>query len=470
MLYEALDHYAKKGIAPFHMPGHKRNTKLLGKNLPYDIDITEIDGFDNLQDPDGVLKNVAQRAAALFGSNKAFLLVNGGTGGILAAIRSAARAGGTVIMARNCHKSVYNAVELLGLRPVYIMPESDASGIAGSILPKHVQAALDAHPRASLVVLTSPTYEGVVSDIQKIADIAHKKNVPLLVDAAHGAHLGFSDYFPPAAAACGADLVVTSLHKTLPALTQCALVLLNGKRIDSDRLHEAVTVFQTSSPSYVLLSSADRCVELLETGKKRLFDAYEKNLKDFDERTKRLRKLCVIGHGADGTASHPGFFGFDPGKLVILVKQTRLSGTELAGMLRREYRIELEMAGPDYAVAMTSVCDEPEHLKRLAGALCAVEAMAKKKNAKSPAAFPLPAAHMTASEASGKKGAFITLGRAAGRMALEYVWAYPPGIPFLVPGEIVTDALVKLLEELQNAGVAVKSTRGRLPSIYTARV
>lgn len=468
MLYEALKHYSKKGIVPFHMPGHKRNTKLLGSGLPYDIDITEIYGFDNLQDPKGILKTVAERAAVLYRCSRAFPLVNGATGGILAAVKSAVCSGDTVIMARNCHKSVYSAVELFGLRPVYIMPEAEKSGICGSIRPGQINKAIAEHPDASLIILTSPTYEGVVSDVRSIADIAHKRSIPVLIDAAHGAHLGFSDYFPPSSVSCGADIAVKSLHKTLPALTQCALVLQNGKIVDPDRLREAVTLFQTSSPSYVLLSSIDRCTELLEGGKERLFNAYIEKLNDFDARIKDLKRLCVICHGADGMADHKSFFSFDPGKIVILSREAGLSGTELSALLRSGYLLELEMAGPGHAVAMTSICDEPEHFIRLADALKAVDSKEKKESAIRPAPLPpLPELHMTASEAAKRKGVFTPLERACGSVALEYVWAYPPGIPLLVPGEAVNGELAGHIVRLIEMGIEVKSTKGRLPDVYT---
>ena len=468
MLYEALDHYAKKGVAPFHMPGHKRNTRLLGSDLPYEIDITEIDGFDNLQDPRGILKAVSQRAAELFGSERAFPLVNGGTGGILAAVKCAVRRGDTIIMARNCHKSVYNAVELFGLRPVYLQPEMDASGVAGSIRPEQVADALTDYPGASLVIITSPTYEGVVSDIRSIAEIAHQNGVPVLVDAAHGAHFGFSDAFPSSAAQCGADMVVTSLHKTLPALTQCALVLNSGNLIEPERLGEAVAVFQTSSPSYVLLSSIDRCVELLLSEGERLFKDYRQNLNTFGERVRGLKKLRVIGYGADDLLRRTRFFEVDSGKIVIVTRGAGMSGAKLAARLRAENRIELEMAGPDYAVAMTSICDEPEHFERLSAALLAVDATAKKSGAKAVALPPVPAAALTASEAVGYEGVLTEPYRASGRTVLEYVWAYPPGIPILVPGEIITDELLELLARYAAEGAALKSTKGRLPSLYTS--
>ena len=467
MLYEALENYTKKNIAPFHMPGHKRNTRLLGKDLPYDIDITEIDGFDNLQDMQGILKQVAERAAALYSCQLAFPLVNGGTGGILAAVKSAVHNGDTIIMARNCHKSVYNAVELFGLKPIYLLPETDENGIAGSIRPEQVQTAVDMHPDATLVVVTSPTYEGVVSDIRSISDIAHKKNVPVLVDSAHGAHLGFSDYFPLSAVSCGADLVVVSLHKTLPALTQSALVLLNGNLIKKDRLCEAVTFFQTSSPSYVLLASIDRCLELLETGRKKFFDAYIENLQVFDTRIAGLENLRVLCHGAQASKDCSSFFSFDPGKLVISVQAVGLTGAVLAEHLRTTYQIELEMTAADYAVAMTSICDTAEHFERLADALNALDALAEMKSEKRPAVHPvLPDRSMSVSAACVQQGVFMQLAQAAGCVALEYIWAYPPGIPLLVPGERITDGLVAMIERLAETGVAVKSTRGQLPRVY----
>ena len=179
MLYDMLSDYNSSGMTPFHMPGHKRNAALLGDGLPYGLDITEIDGFDDLHDPHGVLRELSELTARLFGCRSAFPLVNGATGGILAAVRSAAGTGDTVVMARNCHKAVFNAVLLGRLKPVYLLPETDGpTGLCGSVTPEAVRKALEENPGAKLVVVTSPTYEGVVSDIEGICAQAHRRRVP----------------------------------------------------------------------------------------------------------------------------------------------------------------------------------------------------------------------------------------------------------------------------------------------------
>lgn len=474
MLYDLLSNYNDKGVIPMHMPGHKRNTAMLGNALPYGIDITEIEGFDNLHDPHGVLKVSADIAAQLYGCRRAFSLINGSTGGILAGVRCATRYGDTVIMARNCHKSVYNAIDICGLRPVYIMPEIDQStGICGSIHPEQVKMAADLHPEAKLIIITSPTYEGVVSDVSAICHIAHEKNVPVLVDAAHGAHFGFSEAFPPSPIACGADIVITSLHKTLPALTQCALALVNGSLIDDNRLAAELAVFQTTSPSYVLLSSIDYCLRLLSRDKEALFNTYAENIKAFDKSISRIEKLKILCHGPDSFKKHESFFDFDPGKIIISTRHTNLIGIDLANQLRSKYRIELEMAYTDYAVAMTSICDGWDAFELLIGALLdinrdAQNVLCNDKRICSPA---LPLQKYTAAETAYFKGRHIPLSDAAGKLSLEYIWAYPPGIPYIVPGEKMDDTMIHFIRQISDSGIALKSTTGQLPSsVYCAEL
>ena len=372
MLYDKLKEYSASGVYPMHMPGHKRNTGLLLPGLPYEIDISEISGFDFLHDPQGVLRETAEIAAGLYASDKAFPLINGSTVGILAAIGAHAGRGDKVLVARGCHISVHNAIELFGLEPVFIVPEIDeATGIACSVDPAVIEAALDSNADIRLVVITSPTYEGVISDVAAIADISHSRGVPLFVDSAHGAHLGFSKGFPDSAVHSGADITVVSLHKTLPALTQCSLLLVCGERADLGELSRLLSVLQTSSPSYVLMASIDRCLRLLLSDKDRLFFEYESCLERFSREVGALKKLSVLCKGKD--IRHPDFFAFDPGKIVIVTRDSNISGFELMSIMREEYKIELEMARPDYAVAMTSVCDTPEGVSRLAQALIAVD-------------------------------------------------------------------------------------------------
>lgn len=372
MLYDKLKEYAAGGVYPMHMPGHKRNMELLPLGLPYDIDITEIHGFDDLHDAHGILREISELASGLYGSDRAFLLVNGSTVGILAAIGAHTERGDRILATSNCHRSVRNAAALFGLDPVYLTPETDeTSGIACSISPEAVDLALKKMPDIKLVVVTSPTYEGVISDIGSIADIVHGRNIPLFVDSAHGAHLGFSPGFPGSAVRAGADIVVMSLHKTLPALTQCSLLHICGAWANAGETARLLSVLQTSSPSYVLLASIDRCLRLLEADGDKLFYGYERNLSRFSNDIMTLKNLSVLCHGSPLTC--PDFFAFDPGKLVIVTKNTALSGFMLADILRTEYKIELELANNDFALAMTGICDSTEGFTRLAEALTAID-------------------------------------------------------------------------------------------------
>lgn len=465
-----LKEYAEKDVCPMHMPGHKR-TALGGSELPWQLDITEIDGFDNLHAPEGILADGMQLAAELYGSERAFYLINGSTGGILAGIAAAAPPGSRVLMARGCHKSVYNAVELLGLRAAYLLPPADeVFGVAGSVTPQMVEQALEVHWDARLVILTSPTYEGVVSDIASIARVCHTYGVPLLVDEAHGAHLGFSPAFYGGAVKAGADIVIQSLHKTLPSLTQTALAHLSGDLVDPNEMARRLAMFETSSPSYLLMGSIHRCLCLLQERGEELFSAWAARLQLLDERLQGLRHLRVLCHGADSLRSHRGFWGFDPGKVVVSGRTAGLRGPQLMEMLRTRYGIECEMAMGEYVLAMTSPADSEEAILRLCDALLAIDAEC---TAAPPAAFPalpeLPPQVMPAAQARSVGWRTLSLAEASGRVMAESLWAYPPGVPLAVPGEVCTAALVQAVRALEQAGVRVYSDSGSLPDAVRVR-
>jgi len=380
MLYERLKEYAVGDVYPMHMPGHKRNSRLLPPCLPWDIDITEIHGFDDLHDPKGLLLETALLAAKLYGSDSAFPLINGSTVGILASIGAHTNRGDRVLAVSNCHWSTPNAAELFELDMIYVTPEVDeASGISCSITATTVSAALESNPDIKLVIITSPTYEGVISDVAAIAEVVHSKGGILLVDGAHGAHLGFSSDLPKNAVTLGADIVVVSLHKTLPALTQCSLLHVCRERVDDAGIKRMLSILQTSSPSYVLIASIDHCLRLLDSDRDDLFRNYVRNLRNFDSLIKDLEKLSVLCHGIDPL--HAGFFDFDPGKLVISTKKTTLSGKILADTLREDFKIEVERVNIDHVIAMTSICDESEGFLRLANALCKIDASIKGSSA-----------------------------------------------------------------------------------------
>ena len=441
MLYDKLKTYAKSDAYPFHMPGHKRSFE---GDLPYDIDITEIDGFDNLHEPVGCLRELQEKAARLFGARYAFALVNGSTVGILAAIRAMTNDGDRVLIARNCHMAVYHAAELCRLDTEYVLPFIiDDPGVFGSVSPEAIEKSLKEHPDITLVVVTSPTYEGVVSDIASIAAICHRCGARLFVDEAHGAHFPFSDRFPDNAVRCGADAAVTGLHKTLPSLTQTALLLTNDEGLQKE-FKRQLSVFETSSPSYVLLASIGRCLDFLEHSES-AFEDYTKRLDAFYQAAEPLRHLRLM----NDLSRSDKVFGFDIGKLCIDCRGC-MSGRELMDTLRREYHIELEAALGDYAIAMTSVCDTDEGFERLITALREIDGRCEvKKQPARTAACTLPKKRCTIGEAIKASGEMCDIYAAEGKVSREYLRAYPPGVPLIVPGEVIDGELLDQLRFLE---------------------
>ena len=458
MLYEKLRVYANGDVYPFHMPGHKR---FGSADLPYGIDITEIDGFDNLHEPRGCLRELQETAADLFGSRYAFALVNGSTVGVLAAIRAMTKDGDRVLIARNSHMAVYHAAELCRLDVKYLMPELiDGFGIFSSVSPASVERALSEDPEISLVVITSPTYEGIISDVKSIAAICHRYGARLFVDEAHGAHFPFSDRFPHSAIACGADASVVSLHKTLPAMTQTALLLTNSEEL-SKGLKRRLSVFETSSPSYVLLASIDRCLSFLKHSDE-AFDEYTERLSAFYKAAGSLRHLSVP---YDGIINNEAVFDFDFGKLNIFCNGC-MSGKALMDALRADYHLELEMALGGRALAMTSVCDTDEGFDRLLRALKEIDSRCTESDHAEPcAACPLPQKRYAVHDALEQDGVMLDICQAEGKVSREYVLAYPPGVPLLVPGEVIDRDVLLQLSALEVAENEILTDSSAFPLI-----
>ena len=420
-----------------HMPGHKRNMALLGDDLPYSVDITEIDGADDLHDPEegGIIGSLCEKYASLYGARSAHPLVNGSTCGILAGIRTLTRPGDSVIVARNCHKSVWHAIELCRLNPTCILPPIiEEHGICGPITPTAVEEAFSRAPEASTVILTSPTYEGVLSDISAIAEVCKNHGAALFVDAAHGAHLGFSEHFPDFP--CGADIAVTSLHKTLPALTGTALGLVFNEKY-SARFARNLGIFETSSPSYILMSSIAKCADILSDGKA-LFDNYRAMLNEFYSST-NPSKLKLIQTD-------------DVGKISISTRRTSFTGSTLADALRERFRIEPEMVHSDYLLCMTSVCDTRESLSTLSHAITELDKEAESTESK---AYPSFITELPPTEIPLCDAVWLDLPD-GGEISNAYLWVYPPGIPLLLPGERVTEEIKNHLEMLKNSGISPK--------------
>ncbi len=468
-LLKALTDYAKSDAYPFHMPGHKRNIAALGDALPYSLDITEIDGFDDLHVPEGTLLRLEERLARLYGATHSFALVNGSTCGILAGIAAAARQNDKILLARNCHKSVYNAITLLGLAPIYIQPPTEPdTGIFGSIPPESIRTALDEHPDIRLIVLTSPTYDGVLSDIAAITEIAHQKDIPVLVDEAHGAHLAFTAQKQYSAVFSGADIVIHSLHKTLPALTQTAAAHLFGDRVSPAVFRQKLSVFETSSPSYVLLASIAECVRFLEENAESAFQAYARRLRQFSDACQALslQHLSVLCKGADTPKKHPAFFAFDCGKLPVITAKSNIDGRTLLHRLRTEFAVEGEMAAIGYALLMTSVCDTDNGFIRLTKALSDIDqTLSDACNPPRFPAAPLPKQICSPANAALRTTHAVPLRDAIGHISGETVWCYPPGIPLLTAGEAVEETVVCTIEQAKRHGLSVQSSGQSLPYI-----
>lgn len=461
MLYDKLKKYSKSGVYPFHMPGHKRNTALSDGIMPYGIDLTEIDGFDNLHNAEGCILEVQNLAERLYNVKKAFLLVNGATGGILSAVRAMTNRGDKVLVARNSHKSVYNALEICGLEPEYIVPAvDDEFGINCSITPLQVEKAIVENPNTKLLIITSPTYEGAVSDIKEISRIAHLHNVSVLVDEAHGAHFPFSDSFPVEAIQCGADVAVASLHKTLPSLTQTALLLTSNEELINP-LAENLAIFETSSPSYVFMSSIEKCLDFCKNTK--TFDEYIKRLNSFNEKCKNLKKIKVLCYGNDEVKNHR-FFDFDISKITVSVRGLDINGTQLAEILRNDFKIEPEMVCSDYVLLISTVCDTDEGFARLINALQIIDSKCSVKELNACRySITIPKIAVKPCECSGKDGEFCLLEHSIDKISLEYVWAYPPGIPIIAKGEIITQDMANIIIAQIASGINVCSTKGKIP-------
>ena len=479
-LYNRLEMYGDSDFYGMHMPGHKRNRNLIRNRIPYELDITEIDGFDDLHHADGILKEAETRAAMLYKADRTYFLVNGSTVGILSAILGSTKKGDKILVARNCHKSVYHGIYLNELEPVYIYPTYEKSGINGEISPDEVKAILERENGIRAVLIVSPTYDGVVSDVQEIARIAHTYGIPLIVDEAHGAHFGFHPYFPENANTRGADVVIHSVHKTLPALTQTALIHLNGAIVKREKIERYLHMLQSSSPSYLLMASIDACMEFLEKRGQQEFEKYVRELKKVRERLKQLKMLKLIRTKQ-----------YDRSKLVISVKGSGISSRKLSDILREKYHLEMEMTAGDYILAMTSVGDTKEGLERFAAALEEIDAGLKEtdireketggrqkqserhrkvsgnledirdpEHVRSIGSLPRTELCLKSSEIIDREdGVSVAWKESSGLISMEYAYLYPPGIPLIVPGEKMTEEVISCLEEYQKRGFSIEGLK-----------
>ena len=453
MIEQKLKALAQSDVYPFHMPGHKRQ---LSGFFPYELDITEIEGFDNLHHAKGLLFEAQQYAAQMYQSRKAYYLVNGSTCGILAAISAATTKGGRVLVARNCHKAVYNAIYLRGLKAEYVYPVATHYEIQGQIQAADVERKLVEKPDIQAIVITSPTYDGLVSDIRAIADLAHTHGIPLIVDEAHGAHFGLDEAFPDNATVLGADAVIMSVHKTLPAPTQTALLHLCSDRINVTKMEKFLGIYETSSPSYVLMAGIEESLRLADEARGAQMKEYVRRLQIFREKMRRLTILRVPDR-ADFTGEEA--YAYDIGKL-LLVTNGAISGKALQELLLKKYGLQMEMSSGNYVLAMTSFMDTEEGLERLADALLEIDAtltVTDQREMFSPEKiYRQPKKAMEIDEVQDGESTSVAFSEAEGRICADYIYLYPPGIPVIVPGEVLDQQTLTVIETCQKMELDVE--------------
>ncbi len=467
LLSERLKAYSLSQAYPFHMPGHKRN---YGKEINmYHYDITEISGFDDLHHPKGILKESMEWAASVYGSDKTYYLVNGSSGGILSMVSATVRPGGKILIGRNCHKSVYHGIILNQCKTEYVYPQIvEAFGIQGGILPENIKEILDLNPDIQAVLIVSPTYDGIVSDIQKIAKVIHQRGIPLIVDEAHGAHFPFSPSLQPALL-CGADLVVQSLHKTLPSLTQTAVLHVREGYVDIGRLERYLRIYQSSSPSYLFMASIEKCIfEMWDKGID-LMKKFEERIRELRRKLSNLKSIRLLDQDICGKY---GVYDVDQSKFLLSVRDCyyenehhemeSADGRWLLEKLRDQYHLEMEMAGADYVLAITTYLDTEEGLKCLENALFELdsklfhnESMGGYLEDSPMASGEIADIRMTLSdalEAGWKEFPFV---ECIGKISAEFIYLYPPGIPIVVPGEVITDKIARQVLRYKEKGFMV---------------
>ena len=496
LLINRLAAYARSDMYPFHMPGHKRRTGPEESFMnsctdsftnPFAVDITEIEGFDNLHHPEGILKDSMKWAADVYGADQTYYMINGSTGGILAAVCGSVPRGGRILVSRNCHKSVYHGICLNQLKTSYVYPqEIEGLGIQGGITAEDVDRMLNRYMDTQAVLIVCPTYDGIVSDIEAIARIVHRAGLPLIVDEAHGAHFRYDAMFPVSALDLGADVVIQSVHKTLPSLTQTALLHIKCNRpdggcyADRERIDRYIHMVQSSSPSYVLMASIENSIYQMEQTD---MAPYGKQLHKLRRRLGQMRHLRLADTGLIGQA---GIRDLDISKIVVSTRGTCLypavdgltgfTGAHLDDILRREYHLEMEMCGADYVTAITTVMDSGEGLERLGDALTRIDSQltdagykpdGRSGNQKSVYSMRCDTA-MSMGEAMEEKMASVGLEDSAGCISGEFVYIYPPGIPIVAPGEWISRPILEVILEYRDKGLPVQGPADQ--SLRTIRV
>ncbi|MBM2836567.1 MAG: speA [candidate division NC10 bacterium] len=461
-LFDALVSLAESRKISFHTPGHKsgkgistRFRKFVGPKI-FTIDLTTLDEVDCLQRPVGVIKEAQELAAEAYGADHSFFLINGTTVGNHVMILSTASPGDEILVARNAHKSILTGIILSGATPRFFPPMFDEGlGILLNVTGEQARHAMELHPNAKLLALTSPNYYGVAADLRVIVSEAKRRGILVLVDEAHGPHFHFHRTLPISALDAGADICVQSTHKILGGMTQSSMLHVKGPDIDHPKVVRLLHLLQSTSPSYILMASLDLARMQMATEGEKLLSKAVDLAKDARDRINRIPGLFCFGE-----AHLPeGGFTLDVTKLTICVKGLGLSGFEASAILNAEFGIQVEMADLFNILVIVSIGDRKDDLDLLVGALNSLAGRGARPANQRPTAYPIPPMghrfHLPPRDAFFARSEHLPLAKAEGRISSDIVTIYPPGIPVLVPGEEVGASTIDYLLSLASYGARI---------------
>ncbi|MGV8146003.1 MAG: aminotransferase class I/II-fold pyridoxal phosphate-dependent enzyme [Alkaliphilus sp.] len=463
LLIEKLIKISNEGKVSFHTPGHKFGKifnelewEELLSNLPM-FDTTELKKTDNLHHPTGIIKEAQERASEVFNSEETFFLVNGSTSGIYAMIMATVEPGDKIILGRDCHQSVLNALILGDVEPIYIHPEIDMqSGITLGISVNQVETLLKKHQEVKAILITYPTYYGIASDIKKITEIAHKYDKIMLVDGAHGAHLGLSEKLPITALKCGADVVVESTHKTLPSFTQSSMLHIKGKRVNLEKLKFMLRIHQSSSPSYLLMASLDLATFIYKEKGHSLMKNLLDNIREFKKSMKNLEGISILDKRITETHTVEAL---DETKIYFGLRN--VLGFKLEKILRDDYNIQMEMSNEYGVLGIASIANTKEDFSKLGKAVEEILRTYKEIQKPEDKLQKHTINHNSVADTEATKYIYsprkayymkkkaISLERSIGLICGENIIPYPPGIPLIVAGELIREETIKHLQQMR---------------------
>ena len=460
-IYEALQRYKEMRIVPFDVPGHKQGrgnpelTQFLGQSC-MSIDVNSMKPLDNLCHPVSVIKEAEELAADAFGAKHAFFMIGGTTSAVQAMVMTACKRGDKIIMPRNVHRSAINAMVVCGAIPVYVNPGVNKElGIPLGMSYQDVEAAIKAHPDAKAILVNNPTYYGICSPLEAITKLAHEHGMLVLVDEAHGTHFYFHKDLPASAMSVGADMAAVSMHKTGGSLTQSSFLLINNE-VSKGYVRQIINLTQTTSGSYLLMSSLDISRKNLALHGQKIFDRVMDLAQYAREEINKIGGYYAYGKEL---INGDTIYDFDVTKLSIHTREIGLAGIEVYDLLRDEYDIQIEFGDIGNVLAIISVGDKELNIERLISALSEIKRLhTKDKTGMLDHEYINPLVEMTPQDAFYAEKHSVPIGQSVGQICSEFVMCYPPGIPILAPGEKITQEILDYITYAKKKGCFLTGT------------